>query len=600
MIGLTVLQMGKHLGWSLLLLGVLGSICQSAWADYWLQVASYSKSLYAHKMAQSLVAEGFSVGLRNVSGANGRPLIQFLVGPYSNRSAAKTDLARLHSQGLAQDGFIRQYNRGTTIDERLSPVQEKADVELPSSQALSGMQGSPPSPPVAAASNNSEQTELDTPVVEEAPLAATPPPPPPVSGEPNVLSLDAISSKPPSHVTGFFQSELAYTEAAPEHLSKFRNTLEVGAEGHFTPDTAWKVSGRVAYDAVFDLTDYYSTAVRDNQQLEKSVRETYMDISAGDWDFRLGRQQIIWGEMVGLFLADVVSAKDLREFVLPEFDMLRIPQWAIRSEYFKGDFHGEVIWIPYPTYDNIGVPGAEFYPYPTPPPPGYGMVIAPEQQPTGGLADSNYGLRLSDLVNGWDLSVLYYNSMDLSPTFFREVVTTPTPLFVYSPDHKRIQQLGATLSKAYTDTVWRLETVYTHDRRFPVDNLSDIDGVVQKDSLDYALGWDYNLPRDSRLNLQFFQRWFPHYDSTMTAKRLESGASVFVSTKFMDGKLEPQLLVMTSLSRGDWMTRPKLVWTLSGNWRWVLGADLFNGPHTSLFGQYDSKDRVYTEIRYIF
>ena len=71
------------------------------------------------------------------------------------------------------------------------------------------------------------------------------------------------------------------------------------------------------------------------------MRETYLDVSAGDWDFRLGRQQIVWGEMVGLFFADVVSAKDLREFVLPDFDYLRIPQWSVRTEYFKGDFHGE-------------------------------------------------------------------------------------------------------------------------------------------------------------------------------------------------------------------------------------------------------------------
>ena len=416
----------------------------------------------------------------------------------------------------------------------------------------------------------------------------------------DLFALDAERGMPAPRITGFFQSELAYAESSPEHLSKFRHTLELGAEGRFTANVAWKVSGRVAYDAVFDLTDYYPTAVRDDQQFERSVRETYTDISAGNWDFRLGRQQIIWGEMVGLFFADVVSAKDLREFVLPDFDTLRIPQWAVRSEYFKGDFHGEVIWIPYPTYDNIGVPGAEFYPYPTPPPPGYGMVIAGEHRPAGSLADSNYGLRLSDLINGWDVSGFYYSSMDSSPTFFREVVTTPVPAFVYSPDHKRIQQIGGTLSKAYADTVLKAEMVYTLDRWFAVNELSDSDGVVQKDALDYVVGLDYNLPHSSRLNVQFFQRWFPDHDPAMSAKQVESGASFYASTKFMDGDLEPQLLVITSLTRGDWMARPKVVWTLNGNWRWVLGADLFDGARTGLFGQYDGKDRIYTELRYIF
>ena len=51
----------------------------------------------------------------------------------------------------------------------------------------------------------------------------------------------------------------------------------------------------------------------------------------------------------------------MREFILPAFDILRIPQWAVRAEYSKNDFHAEVLWIPVPTLDEIGKPGADFY-----------------------------------------------------------------------------------------------------------------------------------------------------------------------------------------------------------------------------------------------
>jgi hypothetical protein len=59
------------------------------------------------------------------------------------------------------------------------------------------------------------------------------------------------------------------------------------------------------------------------------------DVSTGgNWEFRLGRQHVVWGELVGAFVADVVSARDMREFILPEpeLQMLRIPQWAARAE----------------------------------------------------------------------------------------------------------------------------------------------------------------------------------------------------------------------------------------------------------------------------
>ena len=63
--------------------------------------------------------------------------------------------------------------------------------------------------------------------------------------------------------------------------------------------------------------------------------------------------------MVGLFFADVVSARDLREYLLPSFDIIRLPQWAARAEYFFGDSKLELVWIPVPTFDNIGKPGSE-------------------------------------------------------------------------------------------------------------------------------------------------------------------------------------------------------------------------------------------------
>lgn len=605
MIGMMALRMGKRFWLNLLLAAGVWSISQSVLADYWIQAATYTKSFFANKTVQSLKSAGFSAGLRNVTNSNNQTLIQLLVGPYSTRSAANEDLGRLKAIGQALDGYVQQYDKDILVKDQSVPTQ-KMENTPPLSPGQTEKEPAPPEVPPSQSvptTTLEEQEKRFSPRIEKPPAVVAPILPssaPQGEKAEDLFGLDAGKSSSMSRFTGFFQSELAYAISSPQHLSKFRNMLDLGSEGHFSANTKWKVSGRIAYDAVFDLNHYYPTTVRDDQQLDSSLRETYMDLSAGDWDFRLGRQQIIWGEMVGLFFADVVSAKDLREFVLPDFDILRIPQWAMRSEYFKGDFHGEAIWIPYPTYDNIGVPGSEFYPYPPPPPPGYGMAITSEHRPVGRLGDSDYGLRLSELINGWDLSAFYYSSMDTSPTFFRKVITIPAPMFIYSPDHKRIQQIGGTLSKGYLDTVLKVEMVYTRDRWFAVNQLSDIDGVVQKDALDYAVGLDYNLPHSSRVNLQFFQRWFPDYDSAMIAKRAESGASLLISSDFMDGDMEPQLLVMASLSRGDWMARPKIMWTLSGKWRWVLGADVFGGARTGLFGQYDDKDRIYTELRYIF
>ena len=401
-------------------------------------------------------------------------------------------------------------------------------------------------------------------------------------------------------LTGFYQNDLAYTYADKKHWSRFSNTLDLATKGRTTGGVAWKLGGRINYDPIYDLTDYYQSDVRKDQRFEAMIREAYADFSAGDWDFRLGRQHIVWGEMVGLFFADVVSAKDMRQFILPDFDMIRIPQWAARAEFFEGDFHAEGVWIPYMSYDNIGKPGSEFYPLNPPAVAGFQTVIASEQQPTR-LSDAAYGARLSFLKGGWDISGFYYTANDPSAAFSRQISMLPTPTITYEPIHKRIHQLGGTLGKDLGPMLLKGEAIYTKNKLFITTNAAaDADWLVEQDMLDYVIGLEWSFPKETRFNVQLFQRWFPDHDAGIVPHTTESGVSLLLSTQALHPRLEPELLLVRSLNRNDWSAQLKITWKMDGNWRLAAGADIFEGPATGLFGQFDSKDRVYTEVRYSF
>jgi hypothetical protein len=398
-------------------------------------------------------------------------------------------------------------------------------------------------------------------------------------------------------VTGFLETDLAYIFAGTKHWSNFNNTLELSAQGSTANGMGWKLSGRVNYNPIYNLTDYYPSSVGDDETFEAMFRETYIDLGAGDWEFRLGRQNIVWGEMVGVFVADAVSAKDLRQFLLPDFDMIRIPQWAARGEYFSGDFHAEAVWIPYMTYDNIGVPGMDFYPFTPPVAPGYQSVIADEQQPHG-LDDSAYGGRLSWIKDGWDVSGFYYTTNDPTPAYSRQ---TSLNTIIYTPIHKRIYQLGATLGKDLGPMVLKAEALYTHDRLVSTLDPLDADGLVKQNIFDYIIGLEWSFPQETRFNMQFFQRWIPNANPDIVADDLSSGVSVLLSTQALHHKLEPQLLVLSSLDRVDWMAQFKLAWKPGGNWLVETGLAYFGGSTgTGLFANYDNNDQIYTNVRYSF
>jgi hypothetical protein len=397
---------------------------------------------------------------------------------------------------------------------------------------------------------------------------------------------------------GFLQTELSYTYSDPVHWSNVLGRLELGTQGHLGNGIKWKATGRAEYNAVYDLTDFYSDSVRDDQRAKFRFGETYLDFSTGSLDWRVGRQQIVWGEMVGLFFADVVSAKDLREFILPDFDVLRIPQWAARGEYFKNDFHAEVIWIPFPSYDQVGTPfqlgktgaGSDFYPYPISP---AGIpIIMDEKKPGYGLDHTNYGLRLSQLANGWDVSGFWYSSMDSQATFYRDAINQQ----VFVPRHDRTWQAGGTLAKDLSSFVLKAEAVYTDGRRFNVTTLADSDGLVKQNTLDWVVGLDFNPTAETRFNAQLFQRIFFDHDPNTIFDKYESGISLLVNYKFLHN-WEAEALLIHSLNRDDWMVRPKVTWRIQPNWRVNFGVDIFGGPPTGLFGQYDAQDRVYTELR---
>lgn len=457
----------------------------------------------------------------------------------------------------------------------------------------------PEPPPLSPKAEKTEPASINdlfnatvTPAPVEPAATATPAPAPALPDLAQLPEQPRQKSVEQTQLSGFFQNELAYTYARPTHWSKFKNMLDVSATGRSEGGHAWKLGGRVSYDPIYDLSNYYNSAVRKDQRLEADIREAYVDISADDWQFRLGRQHIIWGEMAGLFFADVVSAKDMRELALPDFEILRIPQWAAQAEYFNGDFHAETVWIPYMTYNDIGKPGAEFYPYNLP----AGTTIAAEKKPHG-LSNSAYGLRLSYIKSGWDLTGFAYSSIDASSALAR-LTPLPAPIVTYQPIHERINQFGATLGKDLGPMVLKAEAVYTKGKLVNVSTGTNANDLIKRDVLDYIVGLEWSFPQETRFNVQLYQSWFPDHDPAMVRNATESGVSLLFSTQALHPKLEPKLLLIRSLDHNDWLAQLKLTWRIDGNWRAAFGADIFGG--SGLLGQFDGKDRVYSELRYSF
>ena len=113
------------------------------------------------------------------------------------------------------------------------------------------------------------------------------------------------------------------------------------------------------------------------------------------------------------------------------------------------------------------------------------------------------------------------------------------------------------------------------------------------------LGLDFALPKETRLNLQYFERVFFNHDPDLIQDRREDGVSLLLSGK-IGANLEPEFLFIQSVNRNDSLMRPKLAWIPEKNWRVTFGVDIFTGPITGFFGRFQDRDRAYVELRYDF
>ena len=91
----------------------------------------------------------------------------------------------------------------------------------------------------------------------------------------------------------------------PEHWSNLRLRSMLDVSGSQS-GLKWKLGARVDADAAYAGRNesIYPTSVRNDQKLGLELRENYVDFSKSGLEFRLGKQHVVWGEMVGMFVAD--------------------------------------------------------------------------------------------------------------------------------------------------------------------------------------------------------------------------------------------------------------------------------------------------------
>ena len=166
------------------------------------------------------------------------------------------------------------------------------------------------------------------------------------------------------------------------------------------------------------LINPYFELGRDGET-DLGLREAYIDFTTTAVDFRVGKQIIIWGRADGLAITDIVSPRDLTNFLIPDFRELRLGVTAAKADAYLGPAMVQLIYLPQFTPSVLPEPGSIWYTsLETPveptinPPPAVGSEL---------LDGELYGrLRVQSSLLDVDLAGGYYWTNEPSPTITKE------------------------------------------------------------------------------------------------------------------------------------------------------------------------------------
>jgi len=410
--------------------------------------------------------------------------------------------------------------------------------------------------------------------------------------------------------SGTWEQEWAY---AADHggSQKYENLIEPRLDVRMGSRIDLTVIGQLRVDGVGDLgpseswSDNYSPGsghFYNSQNLGFSLREMYLDFRLGDSEWRLGKQQIVWGQADGIKVLDVVNPQTFREFILDDFDKSRIPLWTANVSLPVGE-NGtlQLLWIPDTTYHELaevgspyGITSPRLVPQVPPPPL---SLMHPVDRPDNPLEDGDFGLQFSNYVKGWDITLNYlYHYLD---TPLMPVSLLDNGQFLIQPEYQRSHLVGGTMSTAVGPVTIRGELAYSSDTFHPLPVL-DNRGIAETAEVSSVIGVDWVPGIDTLLSAQWFNSYLLDYNTMLYRDESENLLTLLYQQDFANATWRFRAIGIHSLEDGDSLLQLKLGYWLLGNLELWLGADVFTGSASGLFGQFREQDRVLLGFRYGF
>ncbi len=367
-----------------------------------------------------------------------------------------------------------------------------------------------------------------------------------------------------------------------------QNTFNLNIEKRFD-NSAFKVNPLIYHDFSDSLTF--------------SLREAYLDLYFDNFDLRVGKQQIVWGKADGVFITDIVSPKNLFQFLLPEFDEIRVGVVGAKFDYYIGDNTFELVWLPVfsptilPSSNSLWSPKLSFNIPPT--------FDYSKQNVNASFENSEVFAKYSALTTFADFELMAGYMWDDDPTMYSSLSPNGSGgmNLTLTPEHKRISLAGGSFSTTLGPLVLRGEGAYYFGKYFNTSNPMVNNGTIKKDYIHYMIGTDFTL-FDIKFSTQFIQKAIIDYEEVIVPNSLfkddfNNMMTFLARYSTLNETLDLEFFSYYDFEYAGALIRPRMLYDYSDAINIQFGANIFTGTE-GMFGQYNKNDMIYGKIIYSF
>ncbi|GAB1457813.1 hypothetical protein MASR2M48_31210 [Spirochaetota bacterium] len=334
------------------------------------------------------------------------------------------------------------------------------------------------------------------------------------------------------------------------------------------------------------------------------LKELYIDWYGDSFNFRIGKQKILWGKADGVFITDLVSPKDLSAFLTKDIGELRLGVSGAKFDIFAGPHQIEAVWLPVFVPAILPAPGSMWAISPSFP---VIPTISPAILPEASLANAEYFARYSYLGSLLDVQLMggwFWN--DTPATTITSKTFGPGPSLTaidIQLEYYQVAVAGLAASLPLGPLVLKGEGSFTWNQRYQAEMSSFTEGWTEKNDIQYLVGADVSFA-GATLSLQWIQDIVLEHEPSLFRDSMLNSITAILMRSFNRETIKAELFTVFNITdiasmEFDAMIKPQLSWIPGNGLQVSLGGWFFVGD-SGQFGNYTDNNALYLSTAYYY